>query len=90
MKSDRDLTDEIRQALQNDPQLEIEFLDVRVLNGVVTLAGSVTSDPEKWMAEDSVRRVRDVTELVSNLQVIEKPADLRSADAARPWLSAGG
>lgn len=90
MKTDIDLQQQIFEELKNDPDLDVEFLDVRVHEGVVTLSGNLRSDPEKWRADDTVRRVPGVSELVSKLQVTEKEPGLQNADAARPWFPLGG
>ncbi|MEO8924235.1 MAG: BON domain-containing protein [Caldimonas sp.] len=90
MKSDSDLQHQIQVELENDPEVNVELLDVQVDKGVVTLRGNVTSDQEKWKADDIVHRVPDVAELVNNLQVIERLAGLQNADVARPWFPSGG
>ncbi len=90
MTSDSDLQHEIRNQLENDPEVNVEFLGVQVCKGAVTLTGNVTSDREKWKAEDIVRGVQDVSELVSNLQVTDKLPGLQNADAPRPWFPPGG
>lgn len=89
MKLDSSLRHDIEEKLENDPEVAVQMLDVQVQKGVVTLAGTVSSDPEKWKADDITRRVSGVAELISNLQVTKTSA-AQNADVASPWFPSGG
>ncbi len=88
MKSDNDMQPDIRDELARVLSGHAEKLDVQVLEGVVTLTGSVDSDLEKWTGEDAVRRVPGVRALSNETLVVALAAPVRSADAdtARPWF----
>jgi osmotically-inducible protein OsmY len=85
MESDSSLKHEIEEQLENDPEVDVQLLDVQIQKGVVTLTGIVGSDSEKWKADDITRRVAGVVELISNLQVTKTSAS-QNADIARPWF----
>ena len=89
MKSDSSLQHDVEEQLENDPEIDVQMLDVHVQEGVVTLAGTVSSDPEKWKADDIARRVAGVAELISNLQVAKTSA-AQNADVASPWFPSRG
>ena len=55
MKSDSELRQDFPDALARVPMLQADDVDVRVLAGVVSLRGKVSSDEGKWNAEDAVR-----------------------------------
>ncbi|MEO8936288.1 MAG: BON domain-containing protein [Burkholderiaceae bacterium] len=88
MKPDDDLQRDIRNELVLLLSSKAEKLDVRVLDGVVTLTGSMDSDPEQWNVEDAVRRMPGVRQLVNETMVVTPDAPSRGADAdtARPWF----
>lgn len=88
MKSDIDMQHDIRNELFRVLSGTAEKLDVRVLEGVVTLTGTLGSDHERWNMEDAVRRMPDVRDLINETLVVAIEAPVRSADAdtARPWF----
>jgi osmotically-inducible protein OsmY len=89
MMLDSSLQHDIEEQLENDPEVDVQMLGVQVQKGVVTLTGTVSSDPEKWKADDIARRVAGVAELISNLQVTKTFA-AQNADVASPWFPSGG
>jgi osmotically-inducible protein OsmY len=87
MKSDSDLQHDIQIELARLRSLDADEIDVRVLEGVVTLIGNVRSDSEKWGAEDAVRRVPGVKDLHSEMTVFPATSDnAPDADIARGWF----
>lgn len=88
MTSDNDMQRDIRDELVRMLSGHAEELDVQVLEGVVTLTGSVDSDREKWNVEDAVRRMPDVRGLINEMLVVALEAPGRGADTdtARPWF----
>mgnify|MGYP001795749832 CR=1 FL=1 len=88
MKSDNDMQPDIREELARVLSGNAEKLNVQVLEGVVTLTGSVDSDREKWNVEDAIRRMPSVRGLINNTLVVALDAPGRGADAdtVRPWF----
>ncbi len=88
MKSDNDMQHDIRNELVRMLSGNAEKLNVQVLEGVVTLTGSVDSDREKWNVEDAIRRMPSVRGLINKTLVVALEAPGRGADAdtARPWF----
>lgn len=79
---------DIHNELARESSVNAEKIDVQVLNGVVTLTGSVGSDLERWNVEDAVRRMPGVRGLTNETLVgaVEAPASNPDADTARPWF----
>lgn len=65
---------DVRFELLNDGRLEPREVAVSVDRGVVTLRGTVGSVPQKHAAEEAAKRVHDVAEVRSELEV--RPLDL--------------
>jgi osmotically-inducible protein OsmY len=87
VKSDSDLQHDIQDALARERDPGADELEVRVLEGVVTLTGKVRSDSEKWRADVAVRRIPGVKELRNETMVFAPTSDKEpSADIARGWF----
>ncbi len=92
MKSDSDLQQDIRDELLRMRSGQAETLNVRVLEGVVTLTGRVDSDSQKWRVADAIRLLPGVQGLVDEIEVfaLEAPGSGTGAgadaDTARPWF----
>ncbi len=71
MENNQDLLKQVQQALQNDEKIAsyINNIQVRVNNGIVTLAGAVDSSLLKTRAEKIVSALNGVTRIIQNLQV---------------------
>jgi osmotically-inducible protein OsmY len=89
MKTDRELEQEVLDELELDPGVKADNITVAVKDGVITVAGSVSSFPEKWAAEDAIMRVAGVKGLANELE-IELPAfhQRTDADIARAVVNA--
>jgi osmotically-inducible protein OsmY len=89
MKSDDELQRDARLELARDAGVDATSIEVRVQDGVATLAGTVRSDAESWRAADAVRRVPGVQSVVNEAMVMREtsvlPADT-DADVAKPWF----
>lgn len=92
MKTDTELQKDVRAELQWEPSIHAAGIGVAVKDGVVTLAGEVSSLPEKWAAQSAVQRVAGVRALVIALTVklsefgLRTDADIaRSAETALSW-----
>ena len=69
MKSDEQVQQDVMDELKWEPSIHAAQIGVEVQDGVVTLAGEVSSYPEKWSAEHVVLRVAGVKALAVNLKV---------------------
>ena len=69
MKTDLQLQQDVMAELNWEPAVHAEQIGVEVKNGVVTLAGEVSSYPEKWHAERAAQRVSGVKALAVEMQV---------------------
>jgi osmotically-inducible protein OsmY len=86
MKNDAQLRADVLDELKWRPSVDDTHVAVSVVNGVVTLAGHVTSYAQRSVAEEIVRRVSGVTEIADELELEVPlagwPDDAKLADAA--------
>jgi len=68
--TDSDISYWVKSALRNDERVDASTVDVAVKDGVVTLSGEVTSLAEKAYAVRDARKVRGVTDVVDELQIV--------------------
>ncbi len=66
---DASVTAYVKAGLGGDKMVNLTRISVQTTNGIVHLAGVVTSDEEKARAEEIARGVRGVKDVVNNLQV---------------------
>ena len=67
--------------------LQADDVDVRVLAGVVSLRGKVSSDEGKWNAEDAVRGLQGIERVLNETRVVTQAlGQPPQADIARPWF----
>lgn len=78
VRSEPDLQDRIRSELEWDEQLDASDVDVDVTDGVVRLAGTVSSYAEKLMIQESVRWLDEVHDVVNDIVV--RPDQLLARD----------
>lgn len=96
LRSDAEVHQEAVEALTRDVRVDAGHVDVHVVNGLVTLRGSVLTPFERRVAEDIVRRVKGVRDLRNELQVtsnaarsdVEIASDVRVALDRYPGLVA--
>jgi len=69
MKTDSQLQQDVMAELKWEPAVHAAQIGVEVKNGVVTLAGEVSSYVEKWNAERAAQRVSGVKALAVELNV---------------------
>lgn len=67
--SDAEITDAVRLALEKDPLLDADRIQVGTRRSVVTLTGVVPSVPQREMAEDDAWFVFGVDEVVNRIAV---------------------
>jgi len=91
MKTDSQLQQDVMAELKWEPAVHAEQIGVEVKNGVVTLAGEVSSYTEKWNAERAAQRVNGVkalaVELTVKLAEFSKRTDADIAESAKNILS---
>jgi osmotically-inducible protein OsmY len=79
--SDEEIAENIRNAMLRDPYVDRFQVDVRVVNGVVYLNGTVDSYFEKSQADDVASKVNGVVDVNNNLDVRDD-----TALAYRPYV----
>ena len=72
-RTDRDLKQRILNELKWDSRVKWASINVQVLDGVVTLTGSVSSYAQKIAAQDAAHRVAGVLDVANDIEV--KPVD---------------
>jgi osmotically-inducible protein OsmY len=69
LDSDGEITDAVRLALEKDPLLDADRIQVGTRGAVVTLSGVVPSEPQREMAEDDAWFVFGVDEVLNRIAV---------------------
>jgi len=91
MKTDSQLQQDVMAELKWEPAVHAAQIGVLVKDGVVTLAGEVSSFPEKWQAERAAQRVSGVKALAVDMTVklsaLGKRTDADIAESAKNILS---
>ena len=94
MKTDSQLQQDVMAELKWEPAVHSAQIGVEVRDGVVTLAGEVSSYSEKWNAERAAQRVGGVKALAIELKVKlsqfgqRTDADIaKSAQSVLSWTS---
>jgi len=94
MKSDMQLEQDVLEELKWEPSVNAADVGVEVKDGIVTLAGHVSSFAEKWGAEQAAQRVSGIkalaVEMDVNLLGLGKRSDADIAHAAEnvlEWLT---
>jgi osmotically-inducible protein OsmY len=73
MKSDKQITENVFQALLWDARVSPARIDVETVNGQVTLTGTVDNFHKKWSAIDHAMRVANVVKVLDQIKV--QPTD---------------
>jgi osmotically-inducible protein OsmY len=74
MKTDKQITANVIQALLWDARVSPVRLDVETFNGKVTLSGRVDNFHKKWSAIDTAMKVSEVLEVIDEIKV--EPTDV--------------
>lgn len=69
MRTDAEISDEVREELDLDPQIGARHIAVAVHAGVVILSGFVGSPIERVRADAAASRIEDVLDVVDRLDV---------------------
>lgn len=79
MKSDSQIQQDVMQELIWDPRVSHEHIGVSVIDGIVTLSGTIPSYIEKSAAERAAQRVSGVKAVVEKIEV-KLPGSLERDD----------
>ena len=66
---DASITAQVKTKLLNDPQVNATKIDISTANGVVTMSGTVRSQPEQERAIQLARQVSGVRDVKANLTI---------------------
>lgn len=89
MKTDEKIQKDVMEQLKWDPFLKASEIGVAVVNGVVTLSGSVNSYSKKLAAEKAAWKVTGVKAVAEDIEVKLAPHNKRNdADIAEAILNA--
>jgi osmotically-inducible protein OsmY len=80
MKSDTQIQQDVIAELKWEPSVDAAHIGVEVHDGIVTLAGHVSSHAEKWDAERAAQRVSGVNGLAVEIDV-KLPGSSKRDDA---------
>lgn len=81
MKTDRELQQQVLQALEWEPGVDAAEIGVSVDDGVVTLRGAVETLREKWLSERCARHVYGVRAVANDIEVTPDTLNARSDSA---------
>ncbi|OJY53980.1 BON domain-containing protein [Pseudonocardia sp. 73-21] len=81
--TDAELQQAIIDELYWTPEVDAAHIGVAVTDGAVTLSGEVTSYPERYHAEQAVKRVRGVRAVAEEIAVRSTWVTLNDTDIAR-------
>ena len=70
MRSDQDIKNDILAELDWDPEVDRADIGVAVVDGAVTLTGTVATFPERKAAEKAARRVKGVFSIAQDIRVV--------------------
>jgi hypothetical protein len=76
-KSDERLHEEACEALFRNPWVDASEIDVKVLDGVITVSGTVHSREEKREAESCMEHISGVVDIRNELRLLEKSQPTR-------------
>jgi osmotically-inducible protein OsmY len=89
MKTDKEIKQSLIQELKWDTRVQETAIGVSVVDGVVTLSGSVSSWAERLAAQQAAYRVRGVLDVANDVEVHLQDGALRSdADIAKATRAA--
>lgn len=91
MKTDLQLQKDVMAELSWEPSVKASQIGIEVKDGIVTLAGHVSSHTQKWKAEEAAQRVSGVKGVVVEINVelpgLDKRPDVDIVKAANHALA---
>jgi hypothetical protein len=85
---DPQITSAIQGKLYSDPTIQSKQISVQTTNGVVTLAGTVTTEAERMQASSAAATIPGVTTVVNNIKVTPVQAAMTPARIEAPTPAA--
>jgi len=83
MSDDKQISRDVEQELRSDPRIDEREIGIKVHGGVVTLLGSVFHYPDRFAAEEIVKRVKGVRAIANELEVkLGKPGERDDGEIA--------
>jgi osmotically-inducible protein OsmY len=83
MTVDRQIQELVLATLEHEPGVDAAQIGVSVVDGVVTLQGSVPSFRQKWLAERAARHLATVRAVANDLEVVRAEAQTSDATIAQ-------
>lgn len=83
-RSDAQMASEVHRQVYSDPGIHTRQVTIESHNGIVTLDGSVASDPERFAAAADAANVDGVRTVVNNLQVVPPQAQVSAPQPSSP------
>jgi osmotically-inducible protein OsmY len=78
MKTDAEIRRDVEGELQWDPSIDDKRIGVAVRDGVVTLTGDVPIYSQRWLAEDTAKRVSGVRAIANDIGIKLPAAGVRT------------
>jgi hypothetical protein len=72
IRSDEKIHDEVCEVLFRNPFVDASDVDVKVLNGIVTLSGTIANRSAKKEVERSTENILGVIDVINDLRLIEQ------------------
>ncbi len=72
IRSDEKIHDEVCEVLFRNPFVDASDIDVKVLNGIVTLSGTIANRSAKKEAERSTEDILGVIDVINDLRLIDQ------------------
>jgi osmotically-inducible protein OsmY len=89
MKTDASIRVDVENELRWDPSVDEKAILIKVVDGVVSLQGSVPHFSDRWAAEVLTERVAGVRAIANDIEVkIPKPGERSDSDIASAAASA--
>lgn len=77
-RSDERVREEICIRLTEDPHIDAHDIEVLVMDGYVTLSGTVPEKRMKRMSEELVEQIHDVKDISNRIKVFKEPDEKRN------------
>lgn len=86
--TDEQIAGHVRRALSRDARIDVQYIDVNVRNGIITLSGEVVTPMEKWAALDTACHTCGAVEVVDEIVILpaEPTSDHMLTESARAQL----
>ena len=75
-RTDAEITRDVRHRMKADLEVPDDRIAVKVIEGVVTIEGTVSRDSQKNAAETCIRGVKGVREIANKIEVDPAAAPL--------------